>query len=772
MSDAPKTHFLRQIIDADLAAGRHHEVVTRFPPEPNGYLHIGHAKSIGLNFGTAEAYEGQVPARCHLRFDDTNPETEDEEYVESIKRDVAWLGHSWGDHLYFASDYFERFYEMAEGLINDGFAYVDSQTEEEIRENRGTVTEPGTPSPYRDRSPEENLDLFRRMQAGEFADGAHVLRAKGDMASPNMKMRDPLLYRIRRGQHHYRTGSRWNVYPMYDFAHGLEDAIEGVTHSFCTLEFDNNRAIYDWVVEHVRPTPDAEPGAWEPRPHQHEFARGNLDYTVVSKRKLLKLVKEKHVAGWDDPRMPTLAGLRRRGVRPEAIRAFWDAMGIAKADNSIEIVQLEQAIRDDLNHEAPRVMAVLRPLKLTLTNWPEGETEMLTGDLWPHDIPKEATREIPFSGTLWIDREDFQENPNRKWHRLAPGAEVRLRQAYIVRCTDVVKDENGEVTELKAEVDLDSKSGTEGAKRRVKGTVHWVSAAHAVPAEVRLYDRLFKVPNPDQVEEGQTFLDHLNPDSLEVVHAQVEPFLKDAEPGDRFQFERTGYFAVDPDSTPDKLVFNRTVTLKDTWAKQSEPEPAPASKPKPKAPAAPAGPRDPAAGLSADARATYDRYIDNGIGQEEAAVIAASPAAVRFFEAAAAHHEAPAVANWTVHELLGRAADPAETPLTPDAFAGLVKLVDDGDLNQRMARQVLDELLDNGGRPADVVERLGLAVVSGDDQLGPIADGVIAQFPDKVEAYRGGKRGLIGFFVGQAMQATGGAADPKRVRELMEERLG
>ena len=770
MSDAPKTNFLRQIIDADLAAGRHDEVVTRFPPEPNGYLHIGHAKSIGLNFGTAAAYSGQVPARCHLRFDDTNPETEDPEYVASIQHDVAWLGYDWGEHLYFASDYFERFYEMAEGLIRDGFAYVDSQSEEQIRAARGTVTEPGTPSPFRSRTPEENLALFRQMQAGDFADGEHVLRAKGDMASPNMKMRDPLLYRIRRGTHHYRTGSRWNVYPMYDFAHGLEDAIEGITHSFCTLEFDNNRAIYDWVVDHVRPTPDAAPGAWAPRPHQHEFARGNLDYTVVSKRKLLKLVKEKHVAGWDDPRMPTLAGLRRRGVRPEAIRAFWDQMGIARADNSIEIVQLEQAIRDDLNHEAPRVMAVLRPLKLTLTNWPEGKTETLTADLWPHDIPKEATREVPFSGTLWIERDDFQEHPSKGWHRLAPGAEVRLRQAYIIRCTDVVKDENGEIIELKAEADLTSKSGSEGAARRVKGTIHWVSAPDAVPAEVRLYDRLFSVPNPDDVEDGQTFLDHLNPDSLETVQAQVEPFLKGAKEGERFQFERQGYFAVDPDSTGDALVFNRTATLKDTWAKASAAEPGTPA-PKPKKQTAPP-PRDPAAGLSADQRATYDRYIDNGIGQEEAAVIAASPAAVRFFEQAAAHHDAAHVANWTVHELLGRAADPAQTPLTPEAFAGLVKLVDDGALNQRMARQVLAELLATGGRPADIVGRLGLAVVSADDELGPIADRMIAQFPDKAEAYRGGKRGLIGFFVGQAMQASGGAADPKRVRELMEERLG
>ena len=612
------------------------------------------------------------------------------------------------------------------------------------------------------------------MQAGDFGDGAHVLRAKGDMASANMKMRDPLLYRIRRGTHHYRTGDTWNVYPMYDFAHGLEDAIEGITHSFCTLEFDNNRAIYDWVVDHVRPTPGAEPGAWAPRPHQHEFARGNLDYTVVSKRKLLKLVKEHHVAGWDDPRMPTLAGLRRRGVRPDAIRAFWDAMGIAKADNSIEIVQLEQAIRDDLNHEAPRVMAVLRPLKLTLTNWPKGETELLAADLWPHDIPKEATREVPFSGTLWIEQGDFQENPSKKWHRLAPGAEVRLRQAYIIRCTEVVKDESGEVIELKAEVDFDSKSGSEGAARRVKGTIHWVSAAHAVPAEVRLYDRLFSVPNPDDVEEGQTFLDHLNPDSLETVQAQVEPFLKGAESGSRFQFERNGYFAVDPDSTPEKLVFNRTVTLKDTWTARLTATINIEEKIVGEVIRAPKKhtPRDPAAGLTADERATYDRYIDNGIGQEEAAVIAASPAAVRFFEQAAAHHDPPAVANWTVHELLGRTADPAQTPLTPDAFAGLVKLVDEGALNQRMARQVLDELLSTGGRPGDIAAARGFSVVSDDDALAPIADAVLAQHPDKAAAYRGGKRGLIGFFVGQAMQASGGAADPKRVRELMEERLG
>ena len=464
------SNFIRDIIDRDLAENRHDGVVTRFPPEPNGYLHIGHAKSICLNFGIARDYAARVPTRCHLRFDDTNPTTEDPEYVESIKESVRWLGFSWDDHLYHASDYFDQLYDYAEGLIRDGHAYVDSLSEEEIRDYRGTVTEPGRPSPYRERPVAENLDLFRRMRAGAFKDGEHVLRAKIDLASPNMKMRDPLLYRIRHASH-YRTGEAWPIYPMYDFAHPLSDAIEAVTHSLCTLEFDNNRELYDWVLDRTRQPP---------RPHQYEFARLNLDYTVMSKRKLLELVEGGHVEGWDDPRLPTLAGMRRRGVTPEAVRTFCERIGVAKADNRIDIGLLEYSIRDDLNFRAPRVMGVLRPLKVTITNWPEDRTEWLEADYWPRDVPKEGTRKIPFGRTLYIDRSDFMEDPPKRFHRLSPGQDVRLRHAYVITCDEVVKDEHGETVELRCTYDPETKSGSGKSGRKVKGTIHWASAEHAL----------------------------------------------------------------------------------------------------------------------------------------------------------------------------------------------------------------------------------------------------------------------------------------------------
>jgi glutaminyl-tRNA synthetase len=546
--------FIREIIAADRREGRHGgRVATRFPPEPNGYLHIGHAKSICLNFGVAEEFGG----RCNLRFDDTNPTKEEVEYVESIEEDVRWLGFEWAG-VYFASDYFERLYELAGELIRGGKAYVDSLSADDIRAYRGTLTEPGRPSPYRERSVEENLDLFRRMRAGEFPDGAHVLRAKIDMASPNVNMRDPTLYRIRHA-HHHRTGGAWAIYPTYDYAHPLSDAIEGITHSLCTLEFEDHRPLYDWVVDNLK-----EHARFPSRPQQIEFARLNLNYTVMSKRKLLALVGRKHVSGWDDPRMPTIAGIRRRGYTPEAIRDFCTRIGVAKKENVIDVALLEHTVREDLNRRAPRALAVLRPLRVVVENYPEGQVEEVEAINNPED-PSAGSRRVPFSRELYIERDDFMEDPPKKFFRLSPGAEVRLRYAYILKCERAVKDAAGATVELRCTIDPESLNGAT-AQRRVKGTIHWVSAAHARDAEVRLYDRLFTSADPGG-DAGDPFAD-LNPHSLErIAGAKIEPSLAAAPVGARYQFERNGYFAVDPDTRPGAPVFNRTVTLKDTWAK-------------------------------------------------------------------------------------------------------------------------------------------------------------------------------------------------------------
>ena len=550
----PSLDFIRTIVKDDVVAGKHGgRVATRFPPEPNGYLHIGHAKSICLNFGVADEHGGT----CNLRFDDTNPVKEDVEYVAAIQDDVHWLGFEWGNRLHYASDYFEQLYQYAVHLIRRGKAYVDSSSAEEIRSNRGTLTDPGKDSPFRNRSVEENLDLFERMRRGEFEEGAQVLRAKIDMASENVNLRDPTLYRIRKATHH-RTGGDWAMYPMYDYAHALSDAIEEITHSLCTLEFEDHRPLYDWVVREAE-TPFV--------PRQIEFARLNLSYTVLSKRKLLRLVKEGYVNGWDDPRMPTIRGLRRRGYTPASIRNLCDRIGLAKRDSLVDVAQLEHALREDLNQSSPRVMAVLRPLRVVLTNYPENEVEELEAINNPED-ESAGTRKVPFGRELYIERGDFMEDPPKKFFRLAPGREVRLRYAYLVTCQEVVKDESGEIVELRCTYDPETRGGTPPDGRRVKATLHWVSAKHALGAEVRLYDRLFVNEDPDEVEEGKDFTDYLNPDSLErIQNAKVEPSLESAEPGMRVQFERQGYFVVDSDSSPGKLVFNRTVSLKDTWAK-------------------------------------------------------------------------------------------------------------------------------------------------------------------------------------------------------------
>ncbi|MGE5352155.1 MAG: glutamine--tRNA ligase/YqeY domain fusion protein [Acidobacteriota bacterium] len=554
VNGTPTLDFVRAIITEDLKTNKFGgKVHTRFPPEPNGYLHIGHAKSICLNFGVAQDFNGL----CNLRFDDTNPSKEDVEYVDSIIEDVKWLGFDWGNRMFYASDYFDQLHAYAVELIKKEKAFVCDLNAQELREYRGTLTEPGKNSPYRDRTVEENLDLFERMRKGEFPDGSRTLRAKIDMASPNLNMRDPVIYRILRATHH-RTGDKWCIYPMYDFAHGLSDSAERITHSICTLEFEAHRPLYDWFLDEL--------GVYHPQ--QVEFARLNLNYTVMSKRKLLQLVQEGFVSGWDDPRMPTISGLRRRGYTPESIRNFSEKVGVAKRENTIDVALLEHSIREDLNKRAQRVMAVLNPLKLIIDNYPEGQTEELEAINNPEDASM-GTRMIPFSKELYIEQDDFREDPPKKFHRLYPGNEVRLRYAYIIKCTGVVKDEaTGEIKEVHAEYYPETRSGSDQSGRKVKGTIHWVSASHALPSEVRLYDRLFKVEDPSVEKDGSDWKSNLNPDSLQVLTScLVEPSLKDAPRGSKYQFERQGYFCVDPDSAVDKLVFNRTVALKDSWAK-------------------------------------------------------------------------------------------------------------------------------------------------------------------------------------------------------------
>ncbi|HRW97066.1 MAG TPA: glutamine--tRNA ligase/YqeY domain fusion protein [Bacteroidales bacterium] len=551
-------NFIEAIINEDLKQGKNNgRVHTRFPPEPNGYLHIGHAKSILLNYGIARKYNGKF----NLRFDDTNPTKEEQEYVDSILADVRWLGAEWEDRLFFASDYFDQLYHWAEKLIQEGKAYVDDQPADLISEQRGVPTKPGIESPFRNRTPEENLDLFRRMRAGEFQNGEKVLRAKIDMASPNMHMRDPVMYRILHA-HHHRTGNKWCIYPMYDWAHGESDYLEGITHSICTLEFEVHRPLYDWFVDQIKEA--------DYRPRQIEFARLNLTYTVMSKRKLLELVKEGYVNGWDDPRMPTISGLRRRGYTPESLRMFAEKVGVAKRDNVIDVALLEYSVREDLNKKAKRMMAVLNPVKLIITNYPEHQVEELPTENNPED-PDAGLRNIPFTREIYIERDDFMIDPPKKYFRLTPGNEVRLKSAYIIRCESYKTDDKGEITEIYCTYDPESKSGAVGSNRKVKGTLHWVSAIHAVDAEIRLFDRLFRVENPEDVAEREDYKINLNPDSLKILtHCKLEPELTNAVPGEKFQFQRLGYFTVDPETTPGNLVFNRTVPLKDSWTKSNQ----------------------------------------------------------------------------------------------------------------------------------------------------------------------------------------------------------
>ncbi len=746
--------FLRTIVEQDLQKGKYKEVVTRFPPEPNGFPHIGHAKSICINFGIAKDYNGH----CHLRMDDTNPSTEDTQYVEALKDAVEWLGFDWEGNVRYTSDYFDKLYEYAVELIKMGKAYVDSIDEEEMRQFRGTVTEPGKRSNYAERSVEENLDLFERMKNGEFRDGEHVLRAKIDMASPNMKMRDPILYRIRHA-HHYRAGDKWAVYPMYDFGHCLSDYIEGISHSICTLEFENNRAIYDWVLDTL--------GLSEKRPYQHEFARLDVNYTVMSKRKLLALVKEGKVNGWDDPRMPTIAGYRRRGYTPESIVNFCDAIGIAKANSTVDVAQLEFSIRDDLNTKVPRVMCVLDPLKVTIENY-EG-SEALDASYYPEDVPKEGSRKVPFSKEIYIDRSDFEENPPKGYFRMTPDQPVRLKHAYIISCKEVIKDANGNITEIKAEYYPDSKSGEDTSGIKVKSAIQWVSAKEAKKVEVRVYDRLYKSESPEGPED-------LNLNSLQVIKdALIEPAVITEKPDVRFQFEREGYFFAEPvDYTDEHPVFNKIVGLKDSWGKKNKPQ----SETK-KAERKPAAKKEQIDGevapMSAAEEALFDRYTGElKLNSEVANTLARDEKLSAFYDAALSFEASPVnlaniVANEVARELKDK--EPSDLKFGASQIAELVKMVDDETISNKIAKQVFEEMVESGDTPAKIVEAKGLVQISDPAVIEAVIDEVMANNSDNVEKYRAGNSKLFGFFVGQVLKSTGGKANPKVVNELVAKKL-
>jgi len=744
-------NFLSSIVEEDLNAGKYKEVITRFPPEPNGFPHIGHAKSIFINFGIAKDYNG----RCNLRMDDTNPTKEDTKYVEALEDAVKWLGYEWDGNVRFTSDYFSKLYEYAIELIKMGKAYVDSLGEEEMREYRGTVTEAGKRSKFAERSVEENLDLFERMKRGEFAEGEHILRAKIDMASPNMKMRDPLLYRIRHAEH-FRTGSEWKIYPMYDFAHCLSDYLEGVTHSICTLEFENNREIYDWVLDTLKLTP--------PRPYQHEFARLGINYTVMSKRKLLELVESGVVSGWDDPRLPTIAGYRRKGYTPEAILTFCDQIGVAKANSVVDVSQLEFCIRDDLNTKVPRVLCVLNPLKVTIENY-EG-SESIDAPYYPHDIPKEGSRALPFSKEIFIEREDFSQNPPKGYYRLTPEQPVRLRHGYIIACKEIVKDADGNITEIKAEYYKDSKSGSDTSGIKVKSAIQWVSAAEAKEVEVRLYDRLFACEAPEGIED-------INPDSLKVItNALIEPAVITDKPDERFQFEREGYFYADPvDYTDEKPVFNKIVGLKDSWGKKKKSSQTQVAKPKEKKVQID-GEVTP---MTEEEEALFKRYTDElKLNKEVANTLARDAELSAFFEEALNSLKSPInLANMVANEVAREIKEQGVASLKFSAkdVAELVTMVDDGTISNKIAKQVFEEMVHSGEKPAHIVKSKGLVQISDPAQIIPIIEEVIEKNPDNVAKFKAGNSKLLGFFVGQVLKATGGKANPKMVNELVAEKL-
>ncbi|MEA3371306.1 MAG: glutamine--tRNA ligase/YqeY domain fusion protein [Campylobacterota bacterium] len=749
--------FLRTVVEKDLKSGKYKEIVTRFPPEPNGFPHIGHAKSIFINFGIARDYNGH----CNLRMDDTNPTKEDTKYVEALKDAVEWLGYEWDNSVRFTSDYFPELYDYAIELIKMGKAYVDSVDEEEMRELRGTVTEAGKRSKFASRTVEENLDLFERMKNGEFKDGEHVLRAKIDMSAANMKMRDPLLYRIRHA-HHFRTGDEWSIYPMYDFGHCLSDYIEGISHSMCTLEFENNRDIYDWVLDTL--------GLKTNRPYQHEFARLGINYTVMSKRKLLELVDGGQVDGWDDPRLPTIAGYRRRGYTPESILNFCDQIGIAKANSMVDVAQLEFCIRDDLNTKVPRVMCVLDPLKVTIENY-EGSEE-LTASYYPDDVPKEGTRAIPFSREIYIERDDFMENPSKGYFRLTPDQPVRLKHAYIITCKEIVKDANGNIIEIKAEYSPESKSGADTSGIKVKSAIQWVDAKEAKEVEVRLYDRLYSAEAPEGMED-------LNPNSLKVIkNALIEPAVILEKPDERFQFERQGYFYADPiDYTDEKPVFNKIVGLKGSYAKKKKtPESAPKTQVK-------------KVQIDGEVVAMTDKEKDRFnkyrgiIGHEEIAnTLARDEKLSHFFEEAKPFFDngikgriqapttlANIIANEVARELKEKKID--ELRFNTEQIAELACMIENETISNKIAKQVFEEMAKSGKNPTKIVEAKGLIQISDPVKIAPIIDEVIANNPDSVAKFKAGNNKLLGFFVGQVLKATGGKANPQVVNQLVAEKL-
>lgn len=742
--------FLRTIVEADIKSGKVKEVVTRFPPEPNGFPHIGHAKSIAINFGIARDYNGH----CNLRMDDTNPTKEDTKYVEALKDAVEWLGFTWNDDVCYTSDYFPKIYDYAIELIKMGKAYVDSLPEDEIREYRGTVTEAGKRSKYAERSVEENLDLFERMKNGEFKDGEHILRAKIDMSAANMKMRDPLMYRIRHAEH-FRAGNEWAVYPMYDFAHCLSDYIEGVSHSICTLEFENNRDIYNWVLETLKLTP--------PRPYQHEFARLGINYTVMSKRKLLELVEGGQVDGWDDPRLPTIAGYKRRGYTPESILAFCDSVGIAKANSMVDVSQLEFCIRDDLNPKVPRVMCVLDPLKITLVNY-EGSEE-IDASYYPHDVPKEGSRKLPFSNEICIERDDFMENPPKDYFRLTPEQSVRLKGAYIITCKEVIKDASGNVIEIKAEYSKESKSGSDTSGIKVKSAIHWVDAKSAKEVEVRLYDRLYSVESPEGIED-------LNPGSLQIVkNALIEPAVINEKPDERFQFERQGYFYADPiDYTNSKPVFNKIVGLKGSWDKKSKKIEKPAKTQVKKEQV-----DGEVVAMSEVQTALFAKYTTElKLNSEVANTLARDAQLSAFYEEALSQLNSPVnlaniVTNEVARELKQMQAD--ELKFSPVQIADLVKIIDDGTISNKIAKQVFEEMVKSGKNPKQIVEDKGLVQISDPAIISAIIDEVIEKNPDNVAKFKAGNTKLLGFFVGQVLKSTGGKANPQVVNQLVAQKL-
>lgn len=742
--------FLRVIVEEDLKDKKYSEVITRFPPEPNGFPHIGHAKSISINFGIARDYDG----KCNLRMDDTNPTKEETKYVEALKDAVTWLGYEWDKNVKYTSDYFPKLYAYALQLIKMGKAYVDSASEVEIRENRGTVTQPGKRSKYAKRTIEENLDLFERMKKGEFKDGEHILRAKIDMSAANMQLRDPLLYRIRHA-HHHRTGDEWCIYPMYDFAHCLSDYIEGISHSICTLEFENNRAIYDWVLETL--------GLETPRPYQYEFARLGINYTVMSKRKLLELVELGKVSGWDDPRLPTIAGYKRRGYTPESILNFCNQIGIAKANSMVDVSQLEFCIRDDLNKKVPRVMCVLEPLKVVIENY-EGEEE-IDASYYPHDVPKEGSRKLPFSKEIYIEREDFEENPLKGYFRLTPEQSVRLKHAYIITVKDVIKDADGNVIEIRAQYHPDSKSGSDTSGIKVKSAIQWVSVTHAKKAEVRLYDRLYKNESPEGLED-------LNPNSLSInKNALIEPAVITKRADERFQFERQGYFYADPIDYTDALpVFNKIVGLKDSWGKKEE-----KAKPAPKEKEKKVQIDGEVAPMSEDEQKLFCKYTKElSLNDMVADILARDTKLSRFYEDALAELDSPlAIANIVSNEVSRELKDKEidELKFTPTQIAELVKMIDKKIISTKIAKQVFEDMVVSGEGPSKIVNDKGLIQISDPAKIEPIIDEVIANNPDNVEKFKAGNNKLLGFFVGQTLKATGGKANPQVVNKLVAEKL-